>query len=55
MLAQKALAVVPAAGYTFSGLLFRHFLFVHMFFYIYPRAWPLCHAVENLEFFVLTN
>ena len=30
----KALAIVPAAGCTFSGLLFRHFLFVHMFFYI---------------------
>ena len=34
----KALAIVPASGCTFSGLLFRHFLFVHVFFYYYSRA-----------------
>ena len=37
-----ALVIVPASGCTFLELLFWHFLFVHVFFYIYSRAWPLC-------------
>ena len=37
-----ALAIVLAAGCTFLGLLFRHFLFVHVLFYIYSHVLPLC-------------